>query len=58
MEGERGGGRGALENIPRHNDSPVLEAVSGLELSPHLEVDPSSVRGCLTHIALIDGSLL
>lgn len=40
------------------HDSPVFEAVSGLELSSHLKCYPSSVRGRLTHTAHIKALFL
>lgn len=40
------------------HDSPVFEAVSGLELSSNLKFYPSSGRGRLTHTAHIKASIL
>lgn len=40
------------------HDSPVFQAVSSLELSPHLKCNPSSVRGCLTHTGHIKAHFL
>lgn len=47
-----------MQRNEQGHDSPVFEAVSGLELSSNLKFYPSSGRGRLTHTAHIKASIL